>query len=141
MTGSDIIRIACWRYNHELDMASADLATAITDVPSLPTTLLNFYQAVIVHGGSLAELAPLYKYSAFVTDVKEALATSDISMLTALVAVANELSPIGDQTLSAITATMTAQRLVDAVAADYPDDNITMPATITAAMVDEALGR
>lgn len=138
---SDIIRIACWRANHDYTPTSAEYA-ALCVAPAAwqPCSLVAFFQEIIAAGAVVAELAQIYMYGQLVADVRAALEEGRADELQALAALLPHLLTLSAPTQAAIATTLAAHtlRLVDVVAAERQEE---APATVTAADVDEALGR
>lgn len=143
MDTARVIRIACWRFGHADDgtfnKTAADYLVGITATPPLPTTLLEFYKAVIAHGGAAVEIAPFYKHSALVADMKTALGAGNTANISTLVEIGAALAgQLSDATLSAVSAVLNTQSLVEVVSAEqFPGEDA--PTGITEADVVAAL--
>ena len=141
ITENDIIAWSCYRIDDYKNVSSADLATAIVqNVALTKTTIMPFFQQIIANGGVQSELAPLYKYSEFMADLKLNLEKGDLTVVQTLVSLAEDLVTLTMPTTMAIATAITQNflRLVDVVAEAAWQ---VAPISVTAADVDAALGR
>ncbi len=139
---NEFIKVACFRTGSDYaSQSSADLAVAISqDVALVKMTIMPFFQQIIAAGGVQSEVAPLYKYSEFMADLKGNLEKGDLAAVRILVSLAKNIVTFTAPTTEAITTVITVNSLslIDVVANELGE---APPGAVSAADIDTALGR
>lgn len=144
---SDLILTAATRRFADKDLldttSSTDIAAAITAPAALAETrLTTAFQAAVAAGADLHELGKCYSQmnNEFVVSLRDALHDGDLTQVQVLIAIAAGQLAWSAATIAALNGVIAGRllRLVDVVARERGE---IAPETVSAAEVDEALGR